>query len=535
MRGGRPNLQLGESWVVDGNEEEFDEYLPPNEADYDHQARISSPRRSTRGNNRSPDPEFVMPPLDAETLEASWSQSESTSRSPRRFQESKRRNSRHDTSHESPSIRLRTQPSHNKSPLAPSTINFNTHHRPNSDVKDMFTVFFDHTIMAFTWILEILKGALRLLRTPLSYLLAICILYGFSLVARSLITTSIYASLSPICLLPGSSLLNLPFCSTDNGGPVNRAKVPVEFEQVMMVQSQFEDILKESAGGVSLPLDMKRGESFLRDLRQLVRYSQLRSRNELVLEFDGFIDTAKIASWDLTKFNSHVGRAVDSVISITRWTSRVLDGIQERETSRGLIGAFVNDKILAPFQPIKFSERLILDQYVEHTRAVEEEISRLVVEAQALLMVLNNLEDRLEIIHGITVRDGVQVQASKDETLSELWAWLGGHRGKINKLNGQLNLLKDIGDRRKIALAHVSGTLIKLQQIGSGLEDLRERVAAPELLRDRIDIPLSVHIEHIQQGINRLEEQKLITQNSKDDIMERARNRNDMEGNLIDG
>lgn len=253
------------------------------------------------------------------------------------------------------------------------------------------------------------------------------------------------------------------------------------------------------------------------------------------MEFDGFIDTAKIASWDLTKFNSHVGRAVDSVISITRWTSRVLDGIQERETSRGLIGTFVNDKLLAPFQPTKFSERLVLDQYVEHTQAVEEEIARLVLEAQALLMVLNNLEDRLEIIHGITVRDGVQVQASKDETLSELWAWLGGHRGKINKLNGQLNLLKEIGDRRKIALAHVSGTLIKLQEISSGLEDLRERVAAPELLRDRIDIPLSVHIEHIQAGINRLEEQKLITQKSKDAIMERARNRHDMEGNLIDG
>ena len=230
-----------------------------------------------------------------------------------------------------------------------------------------------------------------------------------------------------------------------------------------------------------------------------------------------------------------MGRAVDSVISITRWTSRVLDGVQEREASRGMIGAFVSDKLLAPFQPTKFSERLILDQYIEHTRAVEEEIARLVVEAQALVMVLNNLEDRLDVIHGITVRDGVQIQASKEETLADLWTWLGGHRGKINKLNGQLNLLKEIGNRRKIALAHVSGTLIKLQEISSGLEDLRERVAIPELLRDRIDIPLSVHIEHIQKGINRLEEQKLITQRSKDDILERARNRNDMEANLIDG
>ncbi|RAL67923.1 hypothetical protein DID88_008648 [Monilinia fructigena] len=90
MRGGRPTLQLGESWVVEGHDE-HEEYLPLNEVDYDHGLRTSTPRRSIRGNNRSPDLEFVMPSLDAETLEASLSQGESTSRSPRRFQESKKR------------------------------------------------------------------------------------------------------------------------------------------------------------------------------------------------------------------------------------------------------------------------------------------------------------------------------------------------------------------------------------------------------------------------------------------------------------
>ena len=286
MRGGRPNLQLGDSWVVEGHDEGHEEYLPPTEADQDFRARTSTPRRSPRSNNRSPEPEFVMPPLDAETLEASWSQNESTSRSPRRFQESKRRNSRHgtghgtghDTGYDNPQRRLRIQPSYNQPPLDSSTTNSNPPRGQNTDVKDIITVFFDHTTMAFSWALDILWGALRLLRTPLSYLLAICILSGFGLVARSLITNSIYASLSPICRIPGSSLLNLPFCSIGNDGSSNRVKVPVEFEQVMMVQSQFEDILKESAGGVSLPLDMKRGESFLRDLRQLVRYSQLKSR-----------------------------------------------------------------------------------------------------------------------------------------------------------------------------------------------------------------------------------------------------------------
>ena len=52
----------------------------------------------------------------------------------------------------------------------------------------------------------------------------------------------------------------------------------MEFDQLMTVQSKFEEVLEESAGGVSLPLDMKRGEASVRDLRQLVRYSQLHSK-----------------------------------------------------------------------------------------------------------------------------------------------------------------------------------------------------------------------------------------------------------------
>ena len=185
-------------------------------------------------------------------------------------------------------------------------------------------------------------------------------------------------------------------------------------------------------------------------------------RNELVLEFDGFIETARIASYDLQRFNSHVGRAVDSVVSTTRWTARVLDGIQERDASRGSINAFINDKLLAPFQAVKWSENILLDQYIKHTRIVEEEIGKLISEAQALLMVLDNLDNRLEVIYDISSRENGHAKARKEEILSELWTMVGGNRGKINKMDRQLNLLTQVGVYRKIAFAHVSGTIIRL-------------------------------------------------------------------------
>lgn len=176
-----------------------------------------------------------------------------------------------------------------------------------------------------------------------------------------------------------------------------------------------------------------------------------------------------------------------------------------------------------------------MDQYIQHTHVVEEEINKLIAEAQALLLVLNNLEDRLEVIHGIATREDMHAKALKEEILSELWTMVGGNRGKLNKMDRQLNLLQQVGVYRKNAYAHVSGTIIRLQAMGAGLEDLRERVGSPELLRDRIDIPLSVHLENIQKGVERLEEGRQNARKLEDEHIRRTLERGRLEGTMIDG
>ena len=230
-----------------------------------------------------------------------------------------------------------------------------------------------------------------------------------------------------------------------------------------------------------------------------------------------------------------MGRAVDSVIATTRWTTRVLDGIHERDASRGAVNSFINDKLLAPFQPVKFTESILLDQYIQHTKIVEEEIHKLISEAQALLMILNNLEDRLEIIHGVATRDDMHAKAMKEEILSELWTMVGGNRGKLSKMDRQLDLLKQVNIYRKTAYAHVSGTILRLQAMGAGLEDLRERVGSPELLRDRMDIPLSVHIESIQRGVERLEEGRQNARKLENEHIRQTLERGPEESSLIEG
>lgn len=433
------------------------------------------------------EPDLIMPSIHEDDLESSWFDSD-------RLRRRKATSRAISVPVESGGDRNENFRSRNLAP--PMRV-------PPAAISDSFTDFLKSVV---GWVYDITGGALRKLKAPLSYFLAIYLFIGLLIFFRNLLTSSIYSALSPICRIPGLSLLSLPMCYSEASVQYQGDEPPaVQFDQLINVQSKFEAVLEESAGGVSLPLDMKRSETSIRDLRQVVRYSNLHSKNELVLEFDGFVETARIASFDLQKFNSHVGRGVDNILATARWTKRVLEDMALRDESKGAIVSFFHDKFFTPFQPIKFTQDTLLDQYIQHTRIVEQEIHRLIDEAQALLRVLQNLEDRLDVIHGIAVRDDIHAQGSRAEILSQLWTKVGGNRNKLGKFDSQLRLLSQVNTYRQSAIAHVSGTMIKLQGMGAELEELRERVGGVELLGGSRGFPLSVHIENIELGVERLE------------------------------
>ena len=514
--------QLGESWVVESDGD--DEYTPPSKqangmrrsqkiADPAQSPQKKPSRVSAKPNG---EPEFIMPSIHEGTVGGSWIGQEK----PRVERESVKA-----------SRRVQQPEDRGPSPSCRST--------DRVDQNRLLTAFGDFANVVtpmFVWMYDVLGGALHALKTPISYLIAGWLLIGLVVFLRNLLFSSVYSALSPVCRIPGVSFFNFPICQSPVSNQYSSEEPPlVEFDQLMTVQNKFEAVLQESAGGVSLPLDMKRGETSIRDLRQVVRFSQLHSKNELVLEFDGFIETARIASYDLQKFNSHVGRGVDNILATARWTKRVLEGIAERDGSRGAISSFFNDKLLAPFQPIKFTEDALLDQYIQHTRVVEEEINRLVVEAQALLLVLQNLEDRLDVIHGIAVRDNQHARGSREEVLSQLWTMLGGNRSKLGKFDSQLRLLGQVSTYRQNAIAHVSGTLVRLQGMGAELEELRERVGGVELLGGKGSVPLSLHIENIEMGVERLERGRKGAKELENEELRKSLGKGRQDERMIDG
>ncbi|KAF2470932.1 uncharacterized protein BDR25DRAFT_354869 [Lindgomyces ingoldianus] len=315
-----------------------------------------------------------------------------------------------------------------------------------------------------------------------------------------IVSATVHATLSSLCKIPGSSFV-LPFCAS----PKHMDRNPA-FDDLMNIQSTFEDVLEASINSFSLPQAMKRSEASIRDLKTQVKHSKLPSRAELEVEFQFFVDTAREASRDLTKYNSKIGYTMDKVISTNRWTMTILSGLMEKEASSGSFSRLLtNINPLGVFMaPPATIEQLVFDQYVNHVSTIKDDIGTLILTAEGLLYLLQNLEDRLDLIADLAVRDGMEISKDKEQLLSQLWSKLGGNAPQKRYFNEQLAVLREVTKYRKVAWMHVSATLLKLQEIQAGLENLREGVAAPELVGMTKETPMSYYLEVIGNSLNRL-------------------------------
>ncbi|KAH9906345.1 hypothetical protein F4778DRAFT_725515 [Xylariomycetidae sp. FL2044] len=407
---------------------------------------------------------------------------------------------------------------------------------PDTSLFERFTAAVPEFLFnSVAWALSVLGMALRYAKWPLAVLLAIYVTFGIGMIAKNLITHSISTSLSPFCRIPGASS-SLPFCSglpsvvgTRNGTE------PVEFEALMNIQSQFEQVLEESARGVSLPLEMKRSEASVRDLRTVVKYSDLKRRDALVYEFDGYIATVGKVSQDLQTFNTHVGGAVDSVISINRWTSRYIDSIASNRDAKDNVISRYGSWLFSPFQPTAFDDRMLLDKYIEHTSLVSEKIASLVLEAQSALRLLGTAENHLDMIKEYVVQDNREVEVERNEVFNTLWGMLGGNRARKHHINGQLTLLTQVESQRNSAKDQLVTLLHDLREIQTQLGDLRDRVAAPEIMPDDSMIPLSTHIETINAGVERLESARRRIRAEENERYQEALRRVNAKDHMIDG
>lgn len=145
---------------------------------------------------------------------------------------------------------------------------------------------------------------------------------------------------------------------------------------------------------------------------------------------------------------------------------------------------------------------------------------RLALEAEVSIADLNTLEEHLKSIHEIVSREDSSMTAAKDELLAQLWTILGGNRKELKGMNKNLALLKGVGGYRDRARAHVVAALQTLETMAEEMEELRERVAAPELVGNTI--PVEVHMKSIRSGLERLKDRRIGAKHAEEQIRNRV-------------
>ncbi|KAL0067874.1 hypothetical protein AAF712_005042 [Marasmius tenuissimus] len=339
---------------------------------------------------------------------------------------------------------------------------------------------------------DVVGGGVHLLRKPLSFLFFLWLL-AFIL---GMVSSQLKRAFQPLCIIPGISSSN--FCAGGAQTPT-RAKW-ADYSRLANAQTAtFEELLDASVGGSALSLEVKKAEMATKDLSTLVRYSKLTSRDLIAEALDKFIEDARATGRGLQRLSSKTGGAVDSIMAVNNYALHTIEAAQANSVSRTI-------RLLVPFMKPN-TQAVILQTFGEAMTVLSSTIHRLIVEAEVQLANLERLEEALSVLHELVHREDTSISAQKSEILSELWTKLGGNKRRIEGLDGHLTLLKNLGVYRKQALAHVVAALQTLRALSDDMEDMRERVTAPELVGE--SVPVDVHLRSISLGLERLKESRI--------------------------
>ncbi|KAF3921589.1 hypothetical protein AA313_de0205446 [Arthrobotrys entomopaga] len=339
-----------------------------------------------------------------------------------------------------------------------------------------------------------------------------------------LASESANSKLTALCNIPAIQEIvgSLPFCLGSGPlkrGPYNYAKgdkAPPDYKRLMELQFSFEKILEDSVGGSRLAYDMKTSEMAVRDLTILVRVSGLACRDQLVVHLEHFGDNARIASRSLSKFSSRVMGTIDSILALDEWAKKTLEDIRDSEKAASNLGI----SSLVMWRDNDRIRRDVSNTFLRTTEGMDGQLQRLVMEAQGVLNILDQLEDRLNTIHEIISREANHIKIENDEVLSAILTKLGANKQKIARNKEHVRLLNNVGHYRKTALNHVSATVVELERMSADLEQLRETVAAPNLLEGVVEVPIELHIRNIDQGILRLTAGRLKASSRKEEYQQ---------------
>jgi hypothetical protein len=205
------------------------------------------------------------------------------------------------------------------------------------------------------------------------------------------------------------------------------------------------------------------------------------------------------------------------ILSVNNYALHEIEAASSQTTS--LVSQF-----LWPFSSSLTTNEIITEKFTDSLNVLASELTRLIIEAEINIANLDELEVKLGVFYDTMMEEDRSLKSAKSELLATLWTKLGGNKRHIRNMDDHMSLLKNMGLYRKKALAHIVVALQTLNGLSAEMEELKDRVAAPEVVGSKI--PVQVHIKSIEEGLERLKEEKLKAKERREELFEKV---------LIDG
>ncbi|CAG7852055.1 SubName: Full=Uncharacterized protein {ECO:0000313/EMBL:CCA74701.1} [Serendipita indica DSM 11827] len=364
------------------------------------------------------------------------------------------------------------------------------------------------------FILDIVKTVLQLMKQPIAFVLVGYIIIVVISYTASYIASLVVTGLAPLCALPLATMV--PACRHLSQSTTTQTRAPEpRYPDLVALQTRFETVMESAGLGTNLAMDMKNSEMAVRDLNTLVKLSDLVSKDLLASSLDKFIVSAKDASRHLTRLDSGVGGAVDSILAMDDFAIKTLERIDQHEKSRTILNS-----VLFPFSSGVSTRKQLMDTFNQAAGLMESNLRRLIEISVATSTILNQLESQLVVIHEIVSREEGNTKMRREEVLADLWTYVGANRAKLANFASHRSLLSQVATYRSAAAVQVGGTLVQLEKLASDLDELRERVSTP-LLADEASVPIEVHITTLRKGVQRLSEGRGRARNREEQVLKR--------------
>jgi len=179
--------------------------------------------------------------------------------------------------------------------------------------------------------------------------------------------------------------------------------------------------------------------------------------------------------------------------------------LQSIESARANEPSPWSPRALAIWKPARPSTKEVIRNTFEEAMSVlSTNMEKLIVEAERSHHNLDALEEGLATLHEVVSREDLSISSDKADLLAELWTKLGGNRKELRSFEHNLDVLNGLSNYRRQALIHVVAALETLRAMKEDMEDMRERVTAPDLVGSKV--PAEVHMKSIRMGLERLRE-----------------------------